>query len=566
MTHRCRRPRAIVSIWLLLFLPAAHVGAQTIVADDREALDRLGFGVSLSSTTLFAGAPGDDDGGSEAGAAYVYERGTSGWDFVQKLVPPDLQPNDQFGRVVEVRGNVALVSAPGAFEGAVRPAAVYVFQRSGGVWNQVARFETPTGETDDRFGWNAAVSSDWILVGASRDDDAGADAGAMYVYKRSGGAWALRQKIVLPTLDPGDFFGWSLALDGRFAAVSAYGDDDAGVNAGSVYVLRRRGDRWRLRQKLVGSTVGDFDNFGSAVAMHGRYLVASAPSDASAGPESGVAYTFRRSGSTYGEESRIAASDGAAGDGFGVSVSISGDKCLIGSSHSDASGEASGSAYVFSRLVTGWSEIGKLVAFDARPFDYFGLSVAIDRDEAACGAFGADDRENGTGAVYEFDRSSFAGPWWELYCFCDQGLPCANPDLSAGCVNSSGDGARLRVFGSPSVAKDNLVLTVGSAPPSSIGQLAMGDATAPVVFHAGTFCVGDQGSGLWRFPVMTADASGAVVLGPGIVAASSTRFPQSGHIFAGATWSFQYWFVDGAGVCASDELNMSNALTVTFRP
>ena len=83
----------------------------------------------------------------------------------------------------------------------------------------------PDGALGDAFGRSVAMSGDTLVVGANGDDERGLDAGAAYVYRRvSSGRWELRQKLVPSELLDGDFFGWSVDVDGDAIVVGAPGD------------------------------------------------------------------------------------------------------------------------------------------------------------------------------------------------------------------------------------------------------------------------------------------------------------------------------------------------------
>ena len=117
------------------------------------------------------------------------------------------------------------------------------------------------------------------------------------------------------------------------------------------------------------------------------------------GSASGSAYVFVRSGTTWTEQQKLTASDGAASDWFGFSVSISGDIAIVGA-YKDDSGQ--GSTYVFVRSGTTWTEQQKLTASDGAASDSFGRSVSISGDTAIIGAFGDDDDGSNSGSAYVF--------------------------------------------------------------------------------------------------------------------------------------------------------------------
>ena len=120
---------------------------------------------------------------------------------------------------------------------------------------------------------------------------------------------------------------------------------------------------------------------------------------------SGSAYVFVRSGTTWTEQAKLTASDAAALDKLGSSVALSGDTALVGAIFGDGAVAGSGSAYVFVRSGTTWSQQAKLTASDAAVSDSFGESVALSEDTALVGASGDDDAGTHSGSAYVFVRS-----------------------------------------------------------------------------------------------------------------------------------------------------------------
>jgi hypothetical protein len=148
------------------------------------------------------------------------------------------------------------------------------------------------------------------------------------------------------------------------------------------------------------------------------------------------------------------------------------------------------------------------------------------------------------------------------YCFClNDFAPCNNPDLTAGCRNSSGAGAKLGSGGTVSVMADDLTLTVTSMPLNKNGLVFMcKDGQVPVTFGDGVKCPFGQ---TFRYFAQNSGASGSISYGPGIVAYTFGNFGVPGHILAGSTWHFQGWFRDPPGPCGSGA-NLSNAMRVNF--
>ncbi|PXF62173.1 MAG: hypothetical protein C4B59_00750 [Candidatus Methanogaster sp.] len=144
-----------------------------------------------------------------------------------------------------------------------------------------------------------------------------------------------------------DRFGASVAISGDCVVVGAYEDADAGNDSGSAYIFKRDGTAWAQEAKITASDGAAYDHFGASVAVSGDCAVLGAWRDGDTGPWSGSSYIFTRDGTTWTEQAKITASDGAAEDVFGSSVAISGDYVVVGADHDDDVGTNSGSAYIY---------------------------------------------------------------------------------------------------------------------------------------------------------------------------------------------------------------------------
>ena len=151
-----------------------------------------------------------------------------------------------------------------------------------------------------------------------------------------------------------DFFGNSVSISDDTAVVGAVEDDDKGVDSGSAYVFRYNGSAWVQEAKLTASDGEADDYFGVSVSISGDMVVVGAYGDDGVPANSGSAYIFRYDGNNWVEEAILTASDGAEGDLFGYSVSISGDTVVVGAVFGDDNSVTdSGSAYVFVRYLDG---------------------------------------------------------------------------------------------------------------------------------------------------------------------------------------------------------------------
>ncbi|MCH8034369.1 MAG: PKD domain-containing protein [Bacteroidetes bacterium] len=199
----------------------------------------------------------------------------------------------------------------------------------------------------DLFGFPVSISGDRVIVGAGEDDDAGFNSGSAYIFSFDGTSWIEEAKLNASDAAAGDRFGFSVSLDGNRVIVGAGRDDDAGFDSGSAYIFSFDGTSWSEEAKLIASDAAAGDLFGFSVSISGDRVIVCAVQDDDAGSSSGSAYVFRRNGTSWSEETKLIASDAAAGDQFGISVSISGDRVIVGAIRNDDAGTSSGSAYVY---------------------------------------------------------------------------------------------------------------------------------------------------------------------------------------------------------------------------
>ena len=260
------------------------------------------------------------------------------------------------------------------------------------------------GEANDHFGFGIAASVNTAIVGAYLDDDLGTDAGSAYIYVQDGTGWVEQGKLLASDGSAGSFFGYSVSVSGDFAVVGAYGESALGAEAGAAYVFVRDGCSWVQEAKLTADDGEIGDRFGVSVAINGETIIVGAYRDDDNGTDSGSAYIFVRDGGNWVQEAKIKAADGSSIDTFGRTVSISGDTVVIGSFYDDDQGYNSGSAYVYQRTGTAWTQQAKLLAVDGVAFDQFGINVSIDGDSLIVGADGVDDTADYAGSAYVFVR------------------------------------------------------------------------------------------------------------------------------------------------------------------
>ncbi len=378
-----------------------------LTASDGAFADALGSSVALSGNTALVGAPMDDaPAGADAGSAYVFVRIGTNWIYQAKLIAGDGARDDLFGFSVALNVDTALMGAIGADNNV---GSAYVFVRSGNNWSEQRKLSPENGAAGDSFGFSVALAGDTALAGSPGDDnERGVRAGSAHVFVRSGNLWSLPTKLMASDGVGSDQFGYSVALSGETALIGAPFNDIFFFGAGrpgGAYVFIRSGTSWSEQAKLAASDGVARDNFGASVALSGdTALVGSISSDTIAGTNAGSAYVFVRSGTLWSPQSKLTASDGAAGDLFGFSVGLSGNVALVGSRYDDTSaGTDAGSAYLFVRDGTLWSQQTKLTSsVDSSASDEFGCSVALDGDLGLVGARGDGTAADVAGSAYIF--------------------------------------------------------------------------------------------------------------------------------------------------------------------
>jgi len=388
------------------------VSETKVKSSDVAAGDKLGESVSVRGDTAVVGAPQDDDNGTDAGAAYVFVRTGASWSEQQKLTASDGAADDRFGYSVSVSGDTAVVGAHCDDDNGVDSGSAYVFARSGMSWSEQTKLTASDAAADDHFGRCVSVSGNTALVGMPYDDDNGTDSGSAYVFVRLGASWSEQTKLTASDGAANDWFGLSVSLSGDTALVGAHCDDDNGADSGSAYVFVRSGASWSEEPKLTASDGAAGDYFGYSVSVSGDTAVMGAYGDEDSGADSGSAYVFIRSAGVWTQQQKLTASDGAASDWFGCSASVSGDTALVGAHYDDDNGADSGSAYVFVRSGVVWTEEQKLTASDGAANDWFGISVSVSGDTALVGANQDDGAATSDeGAAYFFDLSRYTSSW-----------------------------------------------------------------------------------------------------------------------------------------------------------
>ncbi|MBL8692561.1 MAG: FG-GAP repeat protein [Planctomycetes bacterium] len=368
---------------------------------------------------------------------------------------------------------------------------------------QQAYLKASNTGASDGFGWSVAISGNSVVVGVpgedsnatgidgNQADNSSPSSGAAYVFVRSGSSWTQQAYLKASNSGANDQFGWAVAISGDSIVVGAQSEDSnaTGVNgngadnsafdSGATYVFVRSGSTWTQQAYLKASNTNASDQFGFFVSISGDSVVVGAPGEDSnatgvngnqsdnTSTNSGAAYVFARSGSTWIQQAYLKASNTGGGDNFGLNVGISGDTVIVGAYREDSSSTGvngnqadnsatdSGASYIFARSGSTWTQQAYLKASNTNAVDQFGFSVAISGETVVVGAIGeasnatgvngnqADNSVLSSGAAYVFVRS---GSTWAQQAYLKASNANAN-DQFGFCVAISGDSV---VVGAPS--------------------------------------------------------------------------------------------------------------------
>ncbi len=352
--------------------------------------DKFGYSVSVSGNRCVIGALCDDDGGSDSGGVYVLSHDGTSWDSGVKLVASDAASYDYFGSSVSISGSRCVIGAYGDNG----KGSAYVFSYDGTSWDNGVKLVASDADFNDKFGFSVSISGSCCIIGAFGDDDGGSGSGSAYIFSYDGTSWDDGVKLVASDAAASDYFGRSVSISGSRCVIGAYGDN----GTGSAYVFNHSGTSWDSGIKLVASDAATNDGFGYSVSISENRCLIGAYGDDGAGS----AYAFSYNGMGWDSGVKLVANDAAASDYFGSSVSLSGTRCIIGARYDDDGSSGSGSAYVFSYDGISWDSGVKLVASDAAASDYFGSSVSISGSRCIVGSYQDDDAGSNSGSAYEY--------------------------------------------------------------------------------------------------------------------------------------------------------------------
>lgn len=380
-----------------------------LVAFEGLGQDRLGASLALSGNKAVAGAFGSP-GGQKKGAAHVFARGVSAWEEEATLTVEGAFSGDMVGAAVAIFEDTALLGAPqfslSQDPANPNPGRAHVFTFDGASWGPPETLVAEDGTAGVGFGSAVALSDGIAVVGARRDNEKAQLGGAVHVFVKNGATWMEQAKLTASDTAVGDGFGAALALSGNTLLVGAPGKDDV---TGAAYVFVWNGSTWEEQVKLPHEDGHPDDSFGRTVSLSGDRAVVGAPFGDGNDYNTGAVYVFVRANETWDLEAKLVASDGEMNDGLGLALALHEDTIAAGAELDDDQGEDAGAVYVFDRSDGSWKQRKKLVVGDGVTKDYMGRSVALSADTILSGSGEVDAKGGNSGAVYVFERRSEVG-------------------------------------------------------------------------------------------------------------------------------------------------------------
>lgn len=398
---------------LVLVLSVSSTGAEEkLWASDPWGWNVFGYAAAIDGDTAVIGSYAYDDLGpppvSDVGSVYIFQWDglTGAWVEVIQLFASDAAVSASFGIDVAISGDVVVVGAYGDDHSVVDGGSAYVFYRDLGgpdAWGEVAKLVASDAGLEDRFGIAVDLEGSTVVVGASYADGAGSDRGKAYVFEKDAGGldnWGEVKILTASDAADGARFGHSAAISGDTVVVGAFLDPEGGVDSGAAYVFDRDqggAGLWGQVTKLAASDAAAGARLGISTSIDGDLVVVGADRDSGTANEAGAAYLFDRNlggPDAWGERIKLVPSDAAADDNAGSTVGVLGDFVVVGSGYHDSVADDAGAAYVYSRNNRGldaWGEYKKVVASDGVLGDRFGhKGVAVGRGWMVVGAYRVD--------------------------------------------------------------------------------------------------------------------------------------------------------------------------------
>jgi hypothetical protein len=560
-----RRSLAVTALLALAPVAPAQCWTPTgFTASDPGAYKAYGWGLTFDSEWCVVGSPGTGLG-FVSGSVYIRSANAiPAYSQTHKLIPSSSAGGASFGNSVDLSGTLLAASASKDGTLGLDAGAVYLYERdlpTPDAWGELVKRTASDGAAGDEFGEEVSLDGDLLAVGAPLHDGQGIDAGAAYVFHRNkNGAnqWGELAQLLASSGATLDEFGYSLSQSGNTLAVAAPGSS-ASASTGQVYVYERNlggPNAWGEVVVLAPFDGASGDRFGFDVALCGDDLLVGAPYHDGVGVDAGAAYVYRRDeggANNWGFVTKLIYPGTIAGDLYGMSVDLEGQRAIIGAVGEDWNGfSGSGAAHVFDRnpALGTWSEVALITDATVKNFEYLGRQVALHEGNWMVGApFKSMSSNSVTGKVWLYEGSAGSSSY------------CTAGTTASGCQ------ATLSSVGYSSASA-----------PSGFDLVAVdveGNKSGLFFYSANGQQAASWGNGSSYQCVVPPVRRGELLAGSGTPGACDGAFSydlnarwttKPGHNpGAGASVSAQLWFRDPQNT-SNQPTSLSDALTLTVCP
>lgn len=363
--------------------------------------DAFGSAIAVSGNYAVVCSSLDDPGGvTNAGSVYIYFFNGSSWALQQTISNPNPVTSGGFGVSAAIDGDYLAVGSLNTVGGATQAGAVYVYLRSGTVWSLQQTIDNPAPVASDTFGIAVALSGSTLCIGVPNKDTGNTNAGVVYVYVRSGTVWSQEQLITAPTPVASGRFGAACAVEGNRLVIGETGADGAVTNGGAVYVYERSGVTWSLQATVLPVEIISNGEFGTRVSLSGDVAVVGYTTSAR------VVAAIRFVGGLWVSDRVFRPPLIEDSIGFGISVGVDGATIVIGASDDDTGVPNSGSVYVYNYTNGAWVLRKVLKANTPVVGGDFGRAVALNGNRLVVSDTATDVGATDSGSVHIFSKTS----------------------------------------------------------------------------------------------------------------------------------------------------------------
>jgi hypothetical protein len=265
---------------------------QKLLPFDASEADEFGKCVDIYQDFAISCSYLDDDNGINSGSVYIYKFSGEKWEYFDKIQASDPESYSQFGLSLDIYKNQIIVGAPFKNECGENCGTAYIFEKKNDKWIEVAKLIPSDLEEKDEFGIIVKIKENTAIVSSTKDDDNGINSGSVYVFTKENNKWCFSQKITPFDGDTRDAFGVDLDFNDSILVIGSYFDDDNGINSGSIYIFKKLNNKWNFTKKIIPSDGDESDAFGASISLEKDKLLVGAYSDDDNGFFSGAAYLF----------------------------------------------------------------------------------------------------------------------------------------------------------------------------------------------------------------------------------------------------------------------------------